>query len=212
MKRKIIKKLVILISIIFLFNIYISYVNQSFAAISDPAVNPDIWISSDIDVGDEELNDKTSPVLGIIRAFGIIASIISLAIIGIKIMFGSVEEKANYKQTLIPWATGAIMVFAMTTIPSLVYNAIGKEKMSADIEGLSGKEIEYYCINGKILEYKYDSKNSTEKYEHPAGVDCNCGGTRDTDEKYTYKCASCHTRLEKIGKYYYCKECGDVYK
>lgn len=209
MKRRIIKNLVIVIGIIFLFNIYISHVNESFA-ISDPMKNPDIWISSGIDVGEENLNLKTSPVLGIIRTFGIIASVISLAIIGIKIMFGSVEEKANYKQTLIPWAAGAVMLFAMTTIPSLVYNAIGEERMSADIEVVSGKKIAYYCINGKELEYRYEP-SSGEVYSHPDGIDCDCKGKRITGENYKWKCASCNTRLEKIGKYYYCKECGNVY-
>lgn len=216
MKIKIIKKLVFLISIIFLFNIYMLFVNRAFA-ISDPTENPDIWISGETEVGDDVLNSKAKPVLGIIRVFGIIASVISLAIIGIKIMFGSVEEKANYKQTLIPWAAGAIMVFAMTTIPSLVYNAIGKEKMSADIKISSGKKVSAdYCINGKELDKcEYVPSSGTNVYRHSTISDCGCNGKRILDdENYKYKCpvASCGTRLEKIGKYYYCNKCGKVYE
>ena len=209
MKIRIIKKLVILISIIFLFNIYMSYLNKSFA-ISDPTKNPDIWISSDIDVGDENLNDKVRPVLGIIRAFGIIASVISLAIIGIKIMYGSVEEKANYKQTLIPWAAGAVMLLAMTTIPSLVYNAIGKEKMVADVEITTKEKVpQFYCINKKEIfgDGVIGVHRTTEEQNQ-----CGCKGELAEGEDYKFKCASCGTRLEKIGKYYYCKKCGTAYK
>lgn len=208
MKRKIIKNFVIVIGIIFLFNIYISHVNESFA-ISDPTVNPDIWISSGIDVGEENLNHKTSPVLGIIRTFGIIASVISLAIIGIRIMFGSVEEKANYKQTLIPWAAGAVMLFAMTTIPSLVYNAIGEERMTADVTVSTEEKVPvFYCKNKKEL--IGDSKLKIHRESSDEST-CGCGKELTQDENYKYKCPSCKIRLEKIGKYYYCKKCGKAF-
>lgn len=69
--------------------------------------------------------DKVNNVASIIRGIGIVISVISLSIIGIKFMFGSVEEKANYKQTLIPWLVGAVMVFAITVIPTTIYNVVG---------------------------------------------------------------------------------------
>ena len=45
-----------------------------------------------------------------------------LIIIGIKYMFGSVEEKAQYKKILLPYFWGAIMVFGITNIVSIIYD------------------------------------------------------------------------------------------
>lgn len=36
-------------------------------------------------------------------------------------MLGSIEEKAQYKKTLLPYLIGAIFVFGATTIPGIVY-------------------------------------------------------------------------------------------
>lgn len=72
--------------------------------------------------GESELINKTAPILGILRVIGIIVSVATLAFIGIKFVFGSVEAKANYKQVLLPWVIGATMLFAITTIPSVIYD------------------------------------------------------------------------------------------
>ncbi len=69
----------------------------------------------------EELKEKTGNVLGIIQAIGAVVSVIILIAIGIKYMLGSVEEKAEYKQTLIPYLIGAALVFSGTTIPQILY-------------------------------------------------------------------------------------------
>ena len=37
-------------------------------------------------------------------------------------MIGSVEEKAEYKKTLMPFLIGALFVFAASTIASIIYN------------------------------------------------------------------------------------------
>lgn len=70
----------------------------------------------------KSLDEKVGSILSVIRAIGIVVSIVTLMGIGIKFMVGSADEKANYKQALMPWLIGAIMVFAITTLPSLIYN------------------------------------------------------------------------------------------
>lgn len=65
---------------------------------------------------------KVNIILGVVQIIGIIVSVASISIIGIKFMLGSVEEKAQYKQTLLPWLIGAIMIFAITTIPTMIYD------------------------------------------------------------------------------------------
>lgn len=65
-------------------------------------------------------------VAGIIATVGTVVSVAALVIIGIRYMLASVEERAEYKRILIPYVIGAIMVFAMTTIPSIIYNIASK--------------------------------------------------------------------------------------
>lgn len=59
-------------------------------------------------------------IIGIITTIGIVVSVVVLVILGIKYMIGSAEEKAEYKKTMIPYIIGAILVFAASTIASIV--------------------------------------------------------------------------------------------
>ena len=69
----------------------------------------------------EELKEKTENVLGIVQVIGSVVSVIMLMAIGIKYMLGSVEEKAEYKKTIIPYLIEAALVFSGTTIPQILY-------------------------------------------------------------------------------------------
>lgn len=62
-----------------------------------------------------KIETKTGKILTAISNIGIVASILIIAIIGIKYMIGSVEEKAEYKQDLIPYLVGAALLFGITT-------------------------------------------------------------------------------------------------
>ena len=39
-------------------------------------------------------------------------------------MLGSLEERAQYKKSLLPYFIGAIFVFGATTIPTIIYNMV----------------------------------------------------------------------------------------
>lgn len=69
----------------------------------------------------EKLKAKAEKVLGIIQTVGIVISVIMLMVIGMKYILSSVEERADYKQTLMPYLIGAVLVFAGTTIPQIIY-------------------------------------------------------------------------------------------
>lgn len=62
-------------------------------------------------------------ILGIVQIVGTIASIVTLIILGIKYMTGSVEEKAEYKKTLMPYLIGAVFVLGATNITKWIYDA-----------------------------------------------------------------------------------------
>ena len=69
----------------------------------------------------ENLKAKAEKVLGIIQTVGIVISVIMLMVIGMKYILSSVEERADYKQTLMPYLIGAVLVFTGTTIPQIIY-------------------------------------------------------------------------------------------
>ena len=69
----------------------------------------------------QRLEDKAEKILGAIRVIGIVTSVIVLSVIGIKYMLGSVEEKSEYKQTMVPYIIGAVLVFSGSAIPQIIY-------------------------------------------------------------------------------------------
>lgn len=68
-----------------------------------------------------ELEQKAETILGIIQVIGVVISVVMLMVIGIKYMMGSIEERAEYKQTLKPYLIGAFLVFSGTTVPQIIY-------------------------------------------------------------------------------------------
>ena len=72
--------------------------------------------------GETQLQKIGLAIVGPIRVIGSFVSVLALIIIGVKYMFGSVEEKAQYKKTLLPYFWGAIMVFGITNIVSIIYD------------------------------------------------------------------------------------------
>lgn len=115
--RKTKKIFLILIVIFLLVNIF----NEAFATINPDTYDPkDTVTSADTNL----LYGKVGIVLGAIRNISTVVSVIVLMIIGFKYIIGSVEEKANYKQTMIPYIIGCIMAVAGTTIVSFIYNSV----------------------------------------------------------------------------------------
>ena len=72
--------------------------------------------------GSTKLVKKANTVMAFIRNIGIVLSVVILIVIGIKYMLGSTEEKANYKETLLPYIVGAFLLFTGSLIPQLIYD------------------------------------------------------------------------------------------
>ena len=70
--------------------------------------------------GDIETLGNT--IIEVLLTIGSIISVIALIALGIKYMLGSVEERAEYKKTLMPYVIGAFFVFAASFIASIIYN------------------------------------------------------------------------------------------
>lgn len=60
-------------------------------------------------------------VVALVQVVGSIVSVIVLIVLGIKYMFGSIEERAEYKKTMMPYFVGAIMVFGISNVVGILY-------------------------------------------------------------------------------------------
>ncbi len=61
---------------------------------------------------DTVITDMGNRIFGIVQVVGIIISVVWLAVLGIKYMMGSTEEKAEYKEKLMPYIIGCFVTFA----------------------------------------------------------------------------------------------------
>lgn len=68
----------------------------------------------------------TGKIVEAITIIGATIAIVGVIILGIKYMMGSVEEKAEYKKTMIPYLVGCLFVFGISTIVSIIYDLASK--------------------------------------------------------------------------------------
>lgn len=60
-------------------------------------------------------------LFGIVRNIAAISSVVILAFVGLKIILGSVDQKAEYKKSLMPIIIGICIVLGATTIVSAIW-------------------------------------------------------------------------------------------
>lgn len=93
------------------------------ASVFDPIMNPDGYDPGKIETP-EKVQEVSDTILGVIYYIGVFISVGGLMFMGIKYMMGSIEEKAQYKETLVPFMIGAILLFAGINILKLIYDLI----------------------------------------------------------------------------------------
>lgn len=93
------------------------------------AVNLENIKSDDTTGADTTIEKIGSTILSIVTGVGMVLAIVLIAVLGIKYMMGSTEEKAEYKKSMIPYIVGAILVFGASAIGSAVVN-MGKQIVS----------------------------------------------------------------------------------
>lgn len=122
-KKHFIKNILILFFIIVINLKTVSYGNFYVAQIEDPLKNLNSWKPPMLG-SETQLTNKAGDILSIINLIGVVSSVLILIIIGIKYMFGSIEEKAEYKNTIWMYILGAFMLFSATTIPNIIYKIV----------------------------------------------------------------------------------------
>lgn len=126
MKRNKIRVIKIIGIILISLLLIISLNNQVFAdpayVDKNPASNPEYYRpNSTNDASDAgKLQTIGNDIVGVIQVIGTVLSVVVLVVIGIKYMIGSVEERAEYKRTMLPYIIGAVLVFGITNILGII--------------------------------------------------------------------------------------------
>lgn len=128
--RRNIKIKLITVVVIFLISI-LGFVNVNYARV-DPGGGVTGGGSVQGDLGDlnsyagnpsgsQRINSIAGTIVSVVRTVGIVLSVAILIVIGIKYMMGSVEEKADYKESLKPYIIGAFLLFTGSLVPQIIY-------------------------------------------------------------------------------------------
>lgn len=65
-------------------------------------------------------------LFGVLRNIATVVAILTIAIIGVKYIYASAEQKAEYKATLVPWFIGAVLVVMVTGLLGIIQNLAQK--------------------------------------------------------------------------------------
>lgn len=169
--------IILLVSVfIIIFNVNISYASDSEGKISDIITGADSFIGAaddDVKIDDTKLKGTSNLIYQILTVLGISIAVIIAGILGIKFMIGSVEEKAQVKDQLVPFIIGCIVIFGAFTIWEVVVNV------------------------GNSMES--ESKTTTFTKEKDGTVTCdNCGDTLTIIEQRNTKCSNCGKGISGI--------------
>lgn len=92
---------------------------------SGELIDPDDFKPNDL-TGVEDVVKRGSIIVDAIRIIGIIVTVICLMLIGIKYITGSVEEKADYKKSMIPYLIGVGIFFSLSIILTTIIDLVAE--------------------------------------------------------------------------------------
>ena len=69
----------------------------------------------------KDLAAKASNIVATLRNIAAIVAVVIIAILGIKYMLGSVEEKAEYKKSFVPLIIGVVVVVLAFQIAAMIF-------------------------------------------------------------------------------------------
>lgn len=85
----------------------------------DPDTYEPVTLQEDEVYGFEAFGGK---IAGIIQIIGTMVSVGTIMIIGIRYVGASADEKAEYKERMIPYFIGAVLLFGASNIVNIIYN------------------------------------------------------------------------------------------
>lgn len=92
--------------------------------INYPIIDPNDYKPTDTTGGNTEFINMGNILIGTMRVVGTVIAVVALMVIGLRYMFGSTQEKASYKETMIPYLIGAIMLFTIPNVLGIIYDLV----------------------------------------------------------------------------------------
>jgi TrbC/VIRB2 family. len=111
------KKVLSLVTIILL---VVMILIPTFVMASGPLENADAYRPSGT-IGTKAAQ-KAGNILNVITVIGIVVGVITLIVIGIKYMVGTVQEKAEYKKTMFSYIIGLVLLISVCSFVQIIYN------------------------------------------------------------------------------------------
>ncbi len=90
-------------------------------------INPDDFKPGDLTASDTATAFRSAGVIvNAIINVGLVISIVMFMVLGMKYMMGSIEERAEYKKTLMPMIIGTLMLFLSGKIVSIIWGIMSQ--------------------------------------------------------------------------------------
>lgn len=107
-------------------------------------LDPNTYTPSDEGIDDDTVAKYAGPIYNILFGIAIIVSVITLMIIGLKFIVGSAQEKAEYKQHLVPVVIGICVIAFLFTILGALSSLSGsiEDKARQEQEFIGPKQID----------------------------------------------------------------------
>lgn len=132
-------------------------------------------------IDEGELKKTSDYIYNILFVIAVVLAVAIGMIIGIQFMFGSVEEQAKVKETLVPYVIGVFVVFASFTIWKIAVNIGNEVAPTPEATGTSTTAQTDYCKScGNML-------NERGTVTRVCGV---CNKNADTFSDYCGKCGN----------------------
>jgi len=78
-----------------------------------------------------EVEDVGNTVLGLIQVIGTFIAVGTIMILGLKYMTGSLEQRAEYKRSMLPLVIGCVILFGAVNITAMIANDWGLDEGSS---------------------------------------------------------------------------------
>ena len=86
-------------------------------------INPNDFRPGQVHVsGGEKAINLAEKIIGGITVVGTVVAVVVTLALGIKYMVGSIEQRAEYKKSMVPILFGMMMLFGVSWIIKLIYN------------------------------------------------------------------------------------------
>lgn len=88
-------------------------------------IDPDFYAPT-IEDTPTVVTDKAGAIFYILQVISVVISVIVIIILGLKYIMGSVEQRADYKKTMIPYIVGLVLLVGTTTLVRVISDLVNQ--------------------------------------------------------------------------------------